>query len=147
MKKTANLLKKGLTPETPIKRALPRHDMLAARSSARHAAHRRTRANKSAAAKKPLFHAGFLYVEKFFCVRAGARTTRGSPSPQTPAAAGRMGVDKRKKARRGNQARKARDPRHSPSSPRISGRRFGPAAADATSLARGRLLRRRPRRR
>src|SRR5262245_45183514 len=145
MKKTANLLKKGLTPETPIKRALPRHDMLAARWSARHAADPRTRANKSAAAKKPLFHAGFLYFEKIFGVRADACTKCCSPSPQTQADAGRTGVDKRKKALRGNQARKARGPRHSLSSPRISGRRFGPATADATSLARGRLLRRRPR--
>jgi hypothetical protein len=55
------------------------------------------------------------------------------------------GCGQSKKKRRENRARKARRPRHSLSSARISCRRFGPAAAVATSLTRGQHLRRRGR--
>ena len=65
MKKTANLLKKGLTPETPMGRAFPRHDVLAAVWAVHSAPDRRLPPMKSAASKKCLFHAGFLHVEKF----------------------------------------------------------------------------------
>jgi len=69
-----------------------------------------------AASKKSLFHAGFLHIEEFFCIRSGALPTCGSPSPETPGSACRTGVDNRKKRRMGIGRGRRRQPRHSLSS-------------------------------
>lgn len=65
MKKTANLLKKRLTPKTSMGRAFPQHDALAAVRVALATADRRWLPMQAVASKKCLFHAGFLPVEKF----------------------------------------------------------------------------------
>jgi hypothetical protein len=78
MKKTANLLKKGLTPETPMERAFPRRGARRATRATRAPAHRGALSTPTQTAKKYIFHAGFLHVQNF----SPARRRRISGAPR-----------------------------------------------------------------